>query len=59
MQDDWGGLGGCTANLIGDWAVDELAQRVSKRYKEKTGIKPEIYACEIPDEAGGLKTIMI
>jgi len=46
------GFGGCTVNLIWDWLVDELAQRVSKRYKEKTGIKPEIYACEIPDEAG-------
>jgi galactokinase len=53
------GLGGCTVNLIWDWAVDELAQRVSKRYKEKTGIKPEIYVCEIPDGAGKLDTITI
>ncbi len=49
------GLGGCTVNLVWDWAVDELAQKVSKKYKEKTGIKPEIYECEITDGAGELE----
>ena len=53
------GLGGCTVNLVWDWAVDELAQVVSKKYKEKTRIKAEIYVCEIPEGAGELKTIAI
>ncbi|MFQ5759184.1 MAG: galactokinase, partial [Candidatus Bathyarchaeia archaeon] len=52
------GLGGCTVNLVWDWAVDELAQKVSKKYKEKTGIKPEIYVCKIPDGAGELESIV-
>ena len=50
------GLGGCTVNLVWDWAVDELAQKVSKKYKEKTGINPEIYVCKIPEGAGELKS---
>ena len=49
------GLGGCTVNLVWDWAVDELAQKVSQVYKRKTGINPEIYVCEIPDGAGELE----
>ncbi len=49
------GLGGCTVNLIWDWAVEELAQKVSEEYKEETGINPEIYGCEIPDGAGELE----
>ncbi len=49
------GLGGCTVSLVWDWAVDELAQKVSKRYRKKTGIKPEIYTCRITDGAGELE----
>ncbi len=49
------GLGGCTVNLVWDWAATELAQKISKKYKEKTGISPEIYVCEIPDGAGELE----
>ncbi len=50
------GLGGCTVNLVWDWAVEELVQKVSKKYKEKTGIEPEVYVCEIPDGAGELES---
>ena len=35
------GLGGCTVNLIWDWALEEMDQKVFKRYKEKTEIKQE------------------
>jgi galactokinase len=51
------GLGGCTVNLVWNWAVKELSQKVSQRYKEKTGIKPEIYICDIPDGAGELALV--
>ena len=29
------GLGGCTVNFVWDWAVDELAQKVSKKIQGK------------------------
>jgi len=51
------GLGGCTVTLVWDWAVEELAQKVSRKYKEKTGINPEIYICEIPRGAGELERL--
>jgi galactokinase len=50
------GLGGCTVNLVWNWAVDELAEKAAKKYKEKTGIHPQIYTCEIPNGAGELES---
>jgi hypothetical protein len=43
----------------GNACMQEMAQKVSKRYKEKTGIKPEIYVCKIPDGGGELEIIVI
>lgn len=48
------GFGGCAVSLAWDWAVEELTERVYERYKEKTGIKPEVYVCRIPPGAGEL-----
>lgn len=46
------GFGGCAVCLVWEWAVEELTKSVSVKYRERTGIKPEIYACRIPPGAG-------
>jgi galactokinase len=46
------GFGGCAVCLVWDWAVEELTKRVYVEYRERTGIKPEIYVCSIPPGAG-------
>lgn len=38
-----GGFGGCTVNLVATPAVEEFRAEVYHKYKEKTGIAPEIY----------------
>lgn len=39
-----GGFGGCTINLIKEDAIDELYEKLSVSYKEKTGITLKMYS---------------
>lgn len=39
-----GGFGGCTINLIKDTEIDALFNRLSLRYKQKTGIDLKMYS---------------
>lgn len=48
------GFGGCTINLVEADAVDAFRDHVSAGYKQKTGIKPDIYVC---DAADGVKRV--
>ena len=45
------GFGGCTVNLVYQDAVETLRNRVMKEYKQRTGIEPEIYVCNVGDGA--------
>lgn len=38
-----GGFGGCTVNIVEDKAVAIFKEEITNRYREKTGISPEIY----------------
>lgn len=49
------GFGGCTVNIVKDEAVDSFIENVGKNYKEKTGLTPNFYICEIGDGARELK----
>jgi galactokinase len=39
------GFGGCTVNLVRDYAVDALVKAVEERYPQETHLTPEIYVC--------------
>ena len=47
-----GGFGGCTVNLVERSSFESFRQRVSRAYKEKTGIVPEIFAVHANSGAG-------
>jgi len=49
------GFGGCTITLVKNDAVEELKNRLSREYPEKTGIEPEIYICSSEDGADLIK----
>ncbi len=40
-----GGFGGCTVNLIDDAEAQSFSKEIATRYREATGIKPDIYVC--------------
>lgn len=42
-----GGFGGCTINLVEESKVDAFTEAISRGYREKTGIEPEIYVTQI------------
>lgn len=46
-----GGFGGCTINLVADEHAESFGESVALRYREKTGIAPEIYTCSAADGA--------
>ena len=46
-----GGFGGCTVNLVNAEKAEDFALKLSKRYQEKTGIKPEMHICKAWDGA--------
>ena len=50
-----GGFGGCTINLIHKEAIEEVSENVLTAYKNKTGIKAEVYQVNISDGAGRVK----
>jgi galactokinase len=49
-----GGFGGCTVNLVETAASEGFATALAAGYERETGIKAEVYVCEIGDGAGVL-----
>jgi galactokinase len=47
-----GGFGGCTVNLVAPDAIARFLDEVPRRYRDQTGIQPEIYLCKAADGAG-------
>ncbi|SNT26574.1 galactokinase [Granulicella rosea] len=47
-----GGFGGCTVNLVEAAASEAFAASLAEKYHAATGIKPDVYVCEIGDGAG-------
>jgi galactokinase len=46
-----GGFGGCTVNLVKVSDASAFADEVGRRYRDKTGITPDIYICSAADGA--------
>jgi galactokinase len=46
-----GGFGGCTVNLVREKNAPDFAQQIADRYRQKTGISPEVYLCTAEDGA--------
>lgn len=44
-----GGFGGCTINLIKEDAIEPLVEKLSKEYKEATGLELTAYVAQIED----------
>ena len=49
-----GGFGGCTVNLVREEHAADFAQQIAERYRQKTGIKPQVYLCTAEAGAGEL-----
>jgi len=47
-----GGFGGCTVNLVKTEASGEFAKTIAASYESGTGIRPDVYVCELADGAG-------
>ncbi len=47
-----GGFGGCTVNLVREEHADHFAQGIAERYRQSTGINPDVYLCTAEDGAG-------
>jgi galactokinase len=47
-----GGFGGCTLNLVEAKHAEKFGGLLSERYREATGIRPEVYICAAADGAG-------
>ncbi len=47
-----GGFGGCTVNLVREEHAGNFAKQIGERYRQKTGINPQIYLCTAEDGAG-------
>ena len=46
-----GGFGGCTINLVASEHSETFRECIAERYREQTGISPEIYVCSSADGA--------
>jgi galactokinase len=46
-----GGFGGCTVNLVASDHAEAFRESIAGRYRERTGISPEIYVCSPADGA--------
>jgi len=46
-----GGFGGCTVNLVTSSHAEGFRKSIAGRYRERTGISPEIYICSPADGA--------
>jgi galactokinase len=49
-----GGFGGCTVNLVRDENAQEFAKQIAERYRNSTGITPQVYLCTAEDGAAEL-----
>jgi galactokinase len=47
-----GGFGGCTVNLVREESAADFAQAIAERYRQSTGINPDVYLCTAEDGAG-------
>jgi galactokinase len=47
-----GGFGGCTVNLVESNQAESFARQIAERYREKTGIPPDVYICSPANGAG-------
>jgi galactokinase len=47
-----GGFGGCSVNLVEPGAAESFSPAIASRYREKTGITPEVYICSAANGAG-------
>lgn len=55
-----GGFGGCTINLVTAEQAEAFRESIAQRYRERTGISPEIYVCSSADGAHAeLKTAAV
>ena len=55
-----GGFGGCTINLVASEQAEAFREAIADRYRERTGISPEIYVCSSADGAHAeLKTATV
>jgi galactokinase len=50
-----GGFGGCTVNLVREENAEDFAKRIAERYREATGITPQVYLCSAEDGAQELR----
>jgi galactokinase len=46
-----GGFGGCTVNLVTADHAEAFRESIGERYRDRTGISPEIYICSAADGA--------
>ena len=46
-----GGFGGCTVNLVQEQHAVDFAAQISDRYRQATGINPQVYICSAEDGA--------
>lgn len=46
-----GGFGGCTVNLVREESAQEFANQIAVKYRQATGIEPQIYLCSAQDGA--------
>ena len=51
-----GGFGGCTVNLVERNLARNFASEIAQRYRQATGITPDVYVCSPADGAGAEKT---
>ena len=47
-----GGFGGCTVNLIESGEAQAFAASVAQRYRDATGLTPDVFVCAAADGAG-------
>ena len=47
-----GGFGGCTVNLVREENAENFAKQIAERYRQATGINPQVYLCAAEDGAG-------
>ena len=46
-----GGFGGCTVNLVREENAGDFAKQIADRYRQATGIHPQVYLCSAEDGA--------
>jgi len=46
-----GGFGGCTVNLVSEGSAEEFSSKIAERYRDRTGITPQVYLCRAEDGA--------